>query len=319
MNQRQRAMSDIVELCRRHSISAAEVAQALGGNPSIKREDAVGKFFGFLGGIFIFAGLGIYIGMFWDDFSSPMRILVTLGVGVSLHLLALLAARSSQYQRAATAMFLIASFMQAGGMAVFVHEVFPLVVDWQNPALIISALMCLEQLVTFAALRRGELLFSGLLFGTLFAGNFLDLAGLDADLIAATLGIALLFIAYGMERLQFAGVRGITYFAGSVMLLGGGFELIEGSPVEVLFIGLCSFLAYLSTRAQSKVLLFNATVGLLGYIGYFTSKHFVNSLGWPLALIVFGFMLFGISGAAIRLKQRHFGANPAGAQLLPED
>jgi hypothetical protein len=40
---------------------------------------------------------------------------------------------------------------------------------------------------------------------------------------------------------------------------------------------------------------------MIVYIGYFTQKHFVDSVGWPIALIIFGLVMFGISGVAIRI------------------
>jgi hypothetical protein len=48
-----------------------------------------------------------------------------------------------------------------------------------------------------------------------------------------------------------------------------------------------------------------ATLAILAYTGYFTGQHFVDSVGWPLALIAFGLVLVGLSALAVRLD-RHY-------------
>jgi hypothetical protein len=47
-----------------------------------------------------------------------------------------------------------------------------------------------------------------------------------------------------------------------------------------------------------------SVIVLLSYLGYFTQEYFADTLGWPIALIVFGAVLLAASGFAIRLGQR---------------
>ncbi len=48
-----------------------------------------------------------------------------------------------------------------------------------------------------------------------------------------------------------------------------------------------------------------STVAILGYISYFTERHFVESVGWPLALIMLGLVLIGMSTLALRLNRKY--------------
>ena len=53
--------------------------------------------------------------------------------------------------------------------------------------------------------------------------------------------------------------------------------------------------------ASSRV----ATAAILGYTGWFTSEHFADSLGWPLALVLFGLSMIALSALAFRID-RHY-------------
>ena len=91
VNEKAGALSKIVELMRTYDITPAEVAVVF-RDPSLietapaKRSsgEVAKKLFTYLGAIFILAGIGTYIGMFWNRMGSVMRIVVTLGVGYTL-------------------------------------------------------------------------------------------------------------------------------------------------------------------------------------------------------------------------------------------
>ena len=48
-----------------------------------------------------------------------------------------------------------------------------------------------------------------------------------------------------------------------------------------------------------------ATLAILAYTGWFTGEHFVDSIGWPLALVAFGLVLIGMSALAFRLDREY--------------
>ena len=54
---------------------------------------------------------------------------------------------------------------------------------------------------------------------------------------------------------------------------------------------------------HSRTLLFVATAAILAYTGWFTSEHFADSIGWPLALIMFGLVMIGLSALAVRIDR----------------
>jgi hypothetical protein len=56
---------------------------------------------------------------------------------------------------------------------------------------------------------------------------------------------------------------------------------------------------------HSRTLLAVATLAILAYTGWFTSQHFVDSIGWPLALMAFGLLMIGLSALAVRIDRRY--------------
>ena len=70
-------------------------------------------------------------------------------------------------------------------------------------------------------------------------------------------------------------------------------------------------MVYLSTYVRSRTLLFTSTIALLSFIGYFTARHFIDSIGWPIALILLGFLMIGLSAAAFRISRKYIVEEPS--------
>jgi archaellum biogenesis protein FlaJ (TadC family) len=55
---------------------------------------------------------------------------------------------------------------------------------------------------------------------------------------------------------------------------------------------------------QSKALLFTTVVAMLGFIGYITAKHFSNSMGWPVTLVLMGVAFLGVGTIALKVRRQ---------------
>jgi hypothetical protein len=51
------------------------------------------------------------------------------------------------------------------------------------------------------------------------------------------------------------------------------------------------------------------TLSMLSYIGYYTAEHFANTVGWPIALVIVGIALIGVSSLAVRLNNKYIKSN----------
>jgi hypothetical protein len=305
---KEQVISSIAEQMRAHAITLDEVKAALAGEVVAPgRGDLAGRVFGTLGAIFIFAGVGIYISMFWAEMNSAMRIIATLGVGLALHAFTLTGDRRQAYPRAAAPLLLIGIVMQTTGWFVAIDELFNSGSDPRYAVLFVMAVMGTQQWVIFRKFRLTLLLFATLCFGYGFVLTVFDLMNADRTLVLLVLGISMLALAQRIRQTPHASISGLGYFVGSVTFLVALFDLLQGTPVELLYFGVTAGLIYASTLARSTALLTVGTLAMLSYIGYFTYRHFVNSIGWPVALILLGIAFIAVSSYAWRIKRRYIG------------
>lgn len=306
LNDRARALEEIVGIARRHHLTAADVAGALGESraaPQAPRARSVlVRVLGFLGGTFVFAGVGVFVALQWNAMNAPARVVATLGSGVALFLLGVLAARDARFEKASAGLLLAAALLQPMGMLVAFDE-YGSGGDWRLASLATTGTMAAQFGLTFGSLRRSTPLFLCVLFGFLFAWTGMDLAGIDGTVVALTLGGSLVLLAVGVDRQGYRGITASWYFVGAAAFLAGLFDLVEDSALEVLFLGAAAGFVYLSVVVSSRILLFVATLAILAYTGWFTAQHFADSIGWPLTLIAFGLAMIGLSALAYRIDR----------------
>jgi hypothetical protein len=308
VDERVRALEQIAAVARAHGLTAAEVAAAI--EPSTAHAAArrghgvLVHVLGVLGGTFVFAGVGVFIALQWSDLNSAARVLVTLGAGLTAFVLAVLGTRDPRFDKAATPLFLAAAVLEPGGMIVAFDE-FGSGGDWRWASLVTSGAMAAQFALTFAARQRSTLLFLTILFSTTFFWTTLHLLDADSTAISLVLGASMLLAAVGADRSGRSGITPFWYFAGATAFLYGFFDMVERTPLEVTFLAVSAGFVYGSVLLHSRTLLAVATLAILAYTAYFTGEHFVDSVGWPLALVAFGLVLIGLSALAIRIDRQY--------------
>jgi len=306
MTAKEQALKHIADIAREHDLTAAEIAAELSLTEaaSDSKSSVLTRLFGYLGGIFVLAGLGVFIEMQWEAMNSIARITVTLGSGVAAFVMALFAVNDERWEKTATPLFLLAALLQPTGILVVLDE-FSTGGDERHAIILASGALLIQQILTFLNTRRSVLLFMALFFGAWLYGTAMDLLELDEDLIAFTVGLSILLVAYSIDQTRHAVITPFWYFVSSVMMLAGLFSLIESSMVEPLFLGAACGLVFLSTWVKSRSLLFVGTLAVLGYVVYYTGENFADVVGWPIALILFGFLLIGLSAVAFRINREY--------------
>jgi hypothetical protein len=307
MSLKEDALHDIVSLAKHNNISLDEIKHALDAATELASKPSPGvlsKLFGYIGGIFVFAGIGVFINMYWGDFDSAARVIVTLGVGLVAFIMGLVCLYDNRYEKAATPLFLMSSVLQPTGIMVMLHE-YSAGGDARHGVLFMSAYMLIQQGATFWAKRRTVLAFSAILFGTIFIAQLFDIMDWREKYIGIVVGASLMCIAYALQRSRHMAISPFWYFVGAFILLWSVFEAFENTPFELLYLGLSALLIFLSTYVRSRTLLLVGTLSMLVYIGYFTAKHFVNALGWPIALVLIGVALIALSSLAVRLNNKY--------------
>ncbi len=311
MSLKEDALQDIISLAKHNNITLDEIKHALEIVPILAYKPSssvLSKLFGYIGGIFVFAGIGVFISMYWDDFGSAARVIVTLGVGFAAFIMGLACLADKRYEKAATPLFLIASLLQPTGILVMLQE-YSSGGDARHGLLLMAAYMLIQQCATFWAKRRTVLAFSAILFGCIFFANLFDIWDMDEELIGTVIGISLICIAYALNQSRHLAIAPFWYFVGAIILLWSVFEAVENTPFELVYLGLSALLIFLSTYVRSRTLLLVGTLSMLVYIGYYTAKHFANTVGWPIALVMIGIALIALSSLAVRLNNKYIKSN----------
>ncbi len=306
------ALVDVVDLMKRHDLTIEEVMAALGPAPQADQARSSGilsRLFAYIGGIFVFAGLAISIGMRWDDLGSAGRVMVTLGPGFCLFVLALVCLSDLRFSRAATPLFLVAALVQPTGIMVALEE-YGNGGDLRHGLLFMAAVMLVQQGAGFLAKRVTVLAFTTIAFAVAFLAVAFDLLDASANLSSLVLGTSLLCVAWSLDRSVHRSLAGLTYFCGSVALLAAAYDVLRRTPAEVLFLGLACGVIVLATVARSRSLLAVGTVALVAYIGDFMYEHFADNLNAPLLLMLLGFVLIGCGAAAVKINSTYIARQP---------
>lgn len=313
MDDRTQALEEVARLAHRHALTIDDIARAMSEGPLTSTAASVPqpparhilvRVLGFLGGTFIFAGVGVFIGLQWDQLNSGARVVVTLGLGLAAFALGALARRDPRFERAATPLYLVAAVLEPAGMLVAFDE-FGSGGDWRWASLTIALTMAVQYGLAFRIARRSTLLFVCVSFAAVGLGTALDLLGLDDNIIVLTLGASLLLAAVWADRSGHGDITPLWYFAGAAMFLGALFDIVESTAGEPAFIAAAAAFVYLSVMLHSRTLLVVATLAILAYTGWFTAEHFADSIGWPLALVAFGLFMIGLSALAVRIDRRY--------------
>ncbi|MHB1232734.1 MAG: DUF2157 domain-containing protein [Burkholderiales bacterium] len=358
------ALEHIVQIMRNYEITPAEAEAALHAPAAARPEaarrsggDIAKTLFTYLGAIFILAGIGIYIGTFWQSMGSVMRVVVTLGVGYILFIVLVSALYEKKYPKLILPLALASVLMMTSGWFVLIHEVFPSGDNWRLAALFVFGVMSLHQGVLFGKYRATVLVFTTLFFVYGFMQVGLDLLDVPFTYIAIVLGASLFLVAtaledtphrvlaapalligicwmnsglfdrialatstswaslltgicvmsaaYGLHKAErHPGLTSLGYFIGAIMTYSGLFDLVHGTSFELVYLAVTASMLYACVVLQSRALLFTTVIAMLGFIGYYSAKHFANSLGWPVTLVLMGVAFLGVGALAIKVRRR---------------
>ena len=128
---------------------------------------------------------------------------------------------------------------------------------------------------------------------------------LGSNWAALLTGASVMSAAYGLQRDgRQSRLSGLCYLIGSAVAYTGLFDLVEKTRFELLYFAVTASMLYACVLLQSRALLLVTVIAMLSFIGYYTAQHFVDSLGWPVSLILMGVAFMGVSALAMRVKRQ---------------
>jgi hypothetical protein len=198
-----------------------------------------------------------------------------------------------------TALFFVYGFMQVGLDLLDVPMGFIAIVLGASLFLVATALEKTPQrLIAEPALLIGAFWLNGGLFDRVAIAT-------SASWASLIVGVSAIFTAYGLQKAErYSRLAGIGYFIGSIMAYAGLFDLVHDKSIELLYLAVTASMLYACVVLQSRALLFTTVIAMLGFIGFYTTKHFANSLGWPVTLVLMGVAFLGVGTLAIRVRRQ---------------
>jgi hypothetical protein len=314
------AKSDLLTLVGENSNLGQQNSFAPQQNSAVHAKEESSKnlintFYG-IGAIIAVVGVGILVSQHWDEIGFFGRVLVTLGISLVTYIVALMLNKPQQ-KMVSQAMFTIAAVLAPLGSYVLLKEA-NISFDW--PAQIITSLILL--VVFGSALfisKKNILVLITVGFATwayyavimkvfgfnYYSSNFLKWASM-------LLGASYIFIAYGYrsifqgidagEAREKRAIQNVLYGFGTLAILGAG--IFVGGIFDILFIALIFGAFYGSVYLKSRSMLTLGALFLMAHIIKLTSKYFVDSAGWPVALIVIGFLVIGVGYMTLYLNKK---------------
>jgi uncharacterized membrane protein len=306
---KQEALSEIAALVAEAGLSQSDLLSLLPkpSSPNAESEDSpslLQRVMVYIGGLFIFTGVCVYIGIVWEDLPSLARVIVTFGTGLVAFFLGLISLEDPRYSKASTPLFLIAAFLQPVGLFVLLDKYFPSSHDAVKAALVVFGFMTVQQFVAFVSRNRSSLLFFSLFFFYLFLSALVEKADIEPPDSVMLLGLSGLYVSYGLTKTIHHAVAPFFFFFAGISVAAASFDYFEDSALDVLLIGVSGGLIALSVFAKSRTLLTVGIISLLAFLGYFTDEYFKDIVGWPIALIILGFLMIGISVFAVKIGRK---------------
>ncbi|TAL39405.1 MAG: DUF2157 domain-containing protein [Alphaproteobacteria bacterium] len=304
---KQDALIEVVDIMKRHSLTLEEVYAALQGSAEFKAQKSGGilmRVFGYLGGLFVFAGIGTFIAMQWEGMGTAGHIICTLGFGFCLFVMALACNSNEKFSPAATPLFLISALLQPMGIGVAMAEF----AHGGNPAyglLFMLLVMAIQQGCTFWAKDLTVLALTTLLFGGAFFAVAFEEMDIPEELNGFILGVSLSCIGWALDKSKHKAIAWVCYLIGSVLVLAVAGWALHDSPGEILFLGLGAGYIFLSTVVRSRTLLVVGMLATLSFVTYYMEKVFGDSLIGPIGLVIVGALLIGAGVMTVKINTKY--------------
>lgn len=316
------------------TVSANEIQAVLQAQPggaagssatSGRRITATSILYG-IGALVLIAGVGSFVFRFWEDLSGAVRIAITLGLAAAAYIAAVLLRGDTDHGKISRILFFVSGILAPIGLVVSLDTagVDYATFGWSAT---ISLLLTAIYGASLFIFRGVEFAFFTIIFATctVYAtvGYFLDISGSTNfkntyEYLTIALGTAYLLIQStlsgrrGAESVEARDERAFDSFLsffGAAGILGALIALSGWSPNQSFLWEVVSVLAvlgglYLASHSGNRTLLKTSALFVFILIIRFTSEYFVDSLGWPIALIFAGIALLAAGYGLVSLGKR---------------
>jgi len=124
------------------------------------------------------------------------------------------------------------------------------------------------------------------------------------------IGTCYLLLAHSFRNGWNSKLTEILNFFGALGILSSTFSKIYDSlPWQLFFFILVIGGFALSVYVKSRGILVLSTLFLIAYVSYITSKYFADSIGWPISLVILGFIFIALGYVSIKINKKYIQEN----------
>jgi hypothetical protein len=301
------------EMINRFSL-APETQRVVGEeNAKSSTPFSVTKMLYVLGGVIVVIGIVIFVSQIWDDIGSFARILVTLGLGFLITAIGSMLLKSKPEDNIGTVFHFIGGMLIPGGAMVTLNELnVDLVSLW--PVAITFGIIFAFYLLLNSVHKNAILTFFAIANGTAFVylvveaivdGPFYRNKDLYAYL-TMVIGASYLLLGHAFRDGWNKKLIGVLYFFGITGFLGAAFsQVFDSVPWQMLYFLIVIGGLFLAVYMKNRSILVMSTLFLIAHVSYITSEYFADSLGWPISLVILGFVFIGLGYVSVNINKKY--------------
>lgn len=274
-----------------------------------------------IGAVIVIIGVAILAYQHWEEIGLGGRLLVTLGIALIAYISGIIMGRKRDRSTLSQVMFIIAAVLAPLGTYVLLDGM-AVAFDSSTQVFVALSLLIIFAVAQFAV-RNNVLVIIMVALGTwayfaalnnifsqgFFEGDWLEWANLF-------LGVAYICIGYGYQKLaahkaqisdgteERISISNVLYGFGTLAILGAAISL--GGIWDFILILLIFGAFYGSVLLKARMMLGLGALFLIAHVIKLTSKYFLDSLGWPVALIFCGVAIIAIGYGTVRLNKKYF-------------
>lgn len=260
--------------------------------------------------IIMLIGLSAFFAAFWNSMGQGIRLVLTLGLGMLLHMLAMMAWKPDTDQPVTSLpgkwIFFAAAIMETIGWFALLRSVAPQTAQSNVGSMLVMLIMAAQETAVYLKYRQNIVMFYVLAFVYGFALSLLHLLGGDARIVVATLGLSMLFLCHGLHATRFKTLTPVWAILGTALFFTSLFKLTHGSFSEILYIAAIIIGYRAALRMRSFALLWSCAFFAVAYLSYATSVYLLLGPLWSVSLVIWGIMIFACVTATAHAQKRYF-------------
>lgn len=274
---------------------------------------SVSKVLYVLGAVIVVIGLMFFVSQIWVDIGTIGRIFVTLGLGILMTALGSVLMKKKEQESLGTVFHFIGAMLIPGGAMVTLSELnIDTITPWPTAIAfsIIFAFYLLLNIGHKSAILTFFTIANGTAFVYLVVESIVDGAYYDHDVLLAYLtmviGLSYLLLAHAFREGWNQPIVGLLYFFGITGFLGAAFtRVFDSVPWQMFYFLLVIGGLFLAVYTRSRAILAMSTIFLIAHVSYITSEYFADSIGWPISLVLLGFIFIGLGYASITINKKY--------------